>query len=349
MHSQDLTPEAVRAIDKIEKLLALARNNSNEHEAENAMQMALRLAESHNLEMSLIERRAGGSSGAKRDDAKTGGGLYKWQRDVWEAVAKLNFCHYQSIKGLGRGQKYENRVIGRPENVMLTKLMADYLQGAIERITREWAKKCYGGVGINIFARDAIAYREGMATRICERLEQTRRERKAEDDRRKREADAASRHPGSGASAQSLIIISDIESEEADLNNDYLKGWELGTTARKRKETEEYNRKWREEYAERVAAEKAADELLRQNDPDTWLARQEAAIKAVEENAAASAKREAKWRRDEARREARRAKRPLTYREPKGPRSHTYYAGLEAGDSVGLDIQVGHDGRNKLK
>lgn len=136
MQQRELTPEAEKAIDRIQKLLALARNNDNEAEASLAMEAAQRMLEAHNLDMALVERKAGGASGQKREDQKTGGGLYKWQRTVWEHTAILNFCRYQSIRGLAKGSKYENRIIGSQVNVLATNVMGDYLQQTIALETR---------------------------------------------------------------------------------------------------------------------------------------------------------------------------------------------------------------------
>lgn len=343
-----LSTEAASALDKAVKLLALARNNDNEHQAAAALEACQRLLEKHNLDMALVERKSGGGSGSKREDQKTGGGLYKWQRSLWEEIAKLNFCMYWSIPGKSRGEKYENRVLGRPENVMMTKMMAEYLQGAIERITREWAKER----GCNIFARDAIAYREGMADRICSRLRDKRYEAEAAERRKADEAAREARASGSGTPGTALVIA-DIQSAEADLNNDYLNGWEPGTTAAKRAEQnakyEAYRAQAKKDAAERQAAMEEADRLLRENNPDEWLRQKEAALKAAEEERIRLAKADAKWERDYYRREARRAKRPLSTNRAKGPRSHTYYAGQQAGDSVGLDAQIGNSNAGKLK
>jgi hypothetical protein len=236
-----------KTIERIRKLLALAGNNSNEAEAAAALAKAQALLEEHNLDMSVVD-----SSGkTKRSDAKRNGGLYSWQRKLWQSVAEMNFCYYISIKGLQKGSTYEHRIIGSHANVVATELMAQYLQETIERLAQRWAKD---NAYKSVFVREAIAYREGMASRISERLQDRRdamlaEARKAEEER-KREQARTNADPGT----QALTIL-DVVSTEADFNNDYLNNWEMGTTARKRREREAENAKWRAEYAAQQKAQ----------------------------------------------------------------------------------------------
>lgn len=321
MSPDQLTPEAEAAIEKATKLLALHRNNSNEHEAQAALDACMRILEAHNLDMALVERHKGGGATKKREDQRSGGGLYKWQRSVWTEVAKLNFCHYIAIKGLDKGGRYENRVIGSPVNVKSTTLMAEYLQQTIERITRDWAAGKYGR-GTSVFIRDAIAYREGMADRICLRLRDLREERLEEDRRRKREQEAAARHPS--ATPGTALVLADLVLEEDELNQDYLYGWEPGTTTRHRKE-------W---VARRAEATRRAEELLRAReeaeakDPALRAAR----LSEEAENAANSAAYYAERMKKEAarvRRAEKEGRDPYAIRPRRSDeaRSHTYYDG----------------------
>ena len=162
------TPDMEAVIAKIKKLLALGQNNDNEHQAAAAMAKVQELLEAYNLDMSAL-----GSSGkgAQRSDTTKKGGLYSWQRKLWEAVATLNFCYYVSLKGLQKGAVYEHRLIGSHANVVATEVMAKYLQETIERLAQRWAKDTgYSSV----FVREAIAYREGMSARIVDRLHERR-------------------------------------------------------------------------------------------------------------------------------------------------------------------------------
>lgn len=121
MSQQELSPEALTAIDKVAKLLAVAKSSTHEGEIANAMSLAMKILEDYGLDMALVERRkgeGGAPAHSARQDTAKGGGLYKWQRKVWKDVAELNSCVYFSIRGLARGSKYENRLVGRTENVL---------------------------------------------------------------------------------------------------------------------------------------------------------------------------------------------------------------------------------------
>lgn len=318
MENQQLTQEAERAIDRVTKLLALAKNNDSEAEASSAMDAAMRILEAYNLDMALVERRAGNSSARKREDQKTGGGLYKWQRTLWENVATLNFCRYAALKGLTTGSKYENRVIGSNVNVLSTTLMADYLQATIERMAAQWVRDNYP-TGTSRFIRDAIAYREGMADRIAERLRILRWDREEES---KRARDAMPRGDGTA------LVLADVIHAEQDANDDVMDGLPPGTHAKWRADSAARRAKVDADYkalmAEREAREAADPALKAQRVADEQKAKAEAdAI-----NAKWWAKNGAKYERSQ------------RARTEKGPRSNTYYDGREAGNDVSLDRQV---------
>jgi len=220
-------------IERVKKLLALAAGNANEHEASAASAMAQRLMEDHNIDMAILGKSGKGHQGAARKDQKEKGGLYGWQRDLWKACAELNMCVYWSIKGLTRGSVYEHRVLGSEVNVLATNLMAEYLQQTVNRLAQEKAKT--DGYK-SPFVRELIAYREGMASRLVERLRELRAARIADDERKAREAKAAASHPS--AAPGTSIVLADVIASEADLNEDYLRGLEPGTTSRERREKE---------------------------------------------------------------------------------------------------------------
>jgi hypothetical protein len=206
-------------IEKVKKLLALAANNPSEAEAESATAKAMELLEAHNLSMHHADSNKPRSS--NRDDKHRKGGLYGWQRKLWEGVCQLNFCMYWSIKGLKKGSTYEHRILGRQEIVIGAEIMAEYLQQTIERLAQRWAKD----EGYNsCFVREAIAYREGMATRLTERLRQLRWERLQAEKRKAEEEQRA--HPASG----SALVLADTIDDETWLNYDHLYGREPGST-----------------------------------------------------------------------------------------------------------------------
>lgn len=337
-----LTAEQQDVIAKVQKLLALAGNNTNEHEAQAATQKAMDLLSAYNLSMHQI----GGSTkeDRKRKDRKRKGGLYAWQRSLWQEVAKLNFCMYWSIKGLERGSTYEHRILGSEVNVISTEVMAEYLQQAIERLAQAWAKE--QGYK-SVFVREAIAYREGMALGVQSRLAEKRHQRDAEEEAKR---DAQPKGDGRG------LILADVANSEADYNTDYVQGLEPGTTAARRAAEKARQAASMQAYHERMEAEKN----LRANNPEydrQCKEREAATAKAWDDLMAASAK-----KRDQ--RDARREKnagkpgyddlgykivyRAETAQEQRAGLS-TFGAGYRDSKAISLDDQIDTEAKKGIK
>lgn len=302
-----LTDEQLAVIEKVRKLLALANNNPSEEEASVASAKAMQILAAFNLDMAVVEQ---GGKSSKRSDQFLAGGLYVWQRELWLAVAELNFCQYWYVPGQTRGSKYEHRLLGRKENVVGTQLMATYIQNAIERLAREKA-----GQGSRYFVREMIAYREGMADRLCSRLRQLRR------DQEKAEADRRSNAPPSDGKS---LILADVREAEEAANYDYLNG--EGAWARK---------KAREAEGRRIL-----DEMVRKR--REWEA-------ANPEKAAAERKaREAEWRKEQSKSKARYRERAPTDRERRMS-SQDYHEGWDKGGSINLDRQIDKSKTGQIK
>lgn len=334
-----MTPETEAAIERVRKLLALSRSNPNEHEAQAAAAKAMEILERYNLDVAMVDKEKA-SGGSERNDKKMGGGLYKWQRSLWEAVCKLCFCHYDPIKGLERGAAYQHRVIGSRANVISAELMAEYIQQTIERLAREWAKSQH----LNIFAKDAVIYREGMATRIVERLNRLRGERLEADRKRKAEEETRKAHPAYAGSGNALVLADVIATEE-DLNNDYLYGYEPGTHARRRKENEIRRAEYRAQYEEKE-----------RQDAQWRLENPEAAAKRDEEAAAQRARWEKEYARKERARERARERSGYydrqyykTNKDEERRSSPGFRAGYRKGDEVSLNEQVDREQRGAIK
>src|SRR4249920_428369 len=247
-HTFDAKTEAV--IEKVRKLMALASGNDNEHQAEAASAKARELLEAYNLDMAVLGKAT--NSHAPRNDQKLRGGLYGWQRDLWNMTATLNFCKYSFYRGLRAGSSYEHRLIGSKANVISTTIMAQYLQDTIERLAREWVNTHRPGK--SVFIKEAIAFREGMAVRLGNRMWAIREERLKEE-RLKRDAERKA-NAERGVFTENALVLADVISTEEDLNYDHAYGYEPGTMARRRKE-----RELREE-----AAQREADALLKKQE-----------------------------------------------------------------------------------
>lgn len=331
--NQELNTEALAVIAKVQKLLALAGNNDNEYQAAAASAKAMELLEAYNLSMAVVEQVNSTPGASRRKDEKRAGGLYKWQRELWQAIAELNFCMYWSIRGLQKGQSYEHRILGRQENVTGTYVMGDYLQQTIERLAREWA-----GDPKRYFIQDAIAYREGIAGRLVERLNEIRREH-MRDDQEKRRAEQAARKSNGGAPGTS-IILADVIQTEHDLNNDFVHAWEPGTTARRRAE----------DVAKRAAQMAAYDEIMakmRRQQEDYDAAHPEEAAARMERARKEQERQQKRWDRNARRRTGFGRSRADTPEERRR-NSSAYDSGYDKGASISLNRQTGHTDRNKL-
>jgi|KBSMisStandDraft_5_1062788.scaffolds.fasta_scaffold134591_3 Protein of unknown function (DUF2786). len=315
-HTFDAKTEAV--IEKVRKLMALANGNDNEHQAEAAANKARELLEAYNLDMASINKDT--KSFTPRQDQKHRGGLYKWQRDLWNMVAILNFCKYSYYRGLTAGSTYEHRLIGSKANVIGATIMAQYLQDTVDRLAKDWVKA--NRPGSSVFIKEAIAYREGVAERLGTRLWQLREEHLKEE-RAKRDAERA-RNKAQGVNTENALTIMDVISSEEDFNADHAYGYEPGTTARRRKE-----RELREEAAQREA--------------DALLAKQAEWDAAHPEEAAKRKERERKEydaRMKEAFEKMRRARPRQKTPEEERRSLHSFREGYSKGAEVSLDRQM---------
>lgn len=262
--SANITPAMEAVIEKIVKLQNLAANNSNEAEAAAASAKAAKLLEDYNLDSAAVERASGGTG--RREEANVEGGFYQWQRELWEAVAEVNFCHYWSQRfrmparmvwrknSWGEREKQERRttrrrhcLVGRTVNVRATEIMARYLEGAIERVLEERFP------GADRKDKYIASFREGVAYRLRQRLEERRRDAVAADLKAKHAAENAAKREG--VSTSTALTISTYVQQENDANNDFRFG--EGTSARwaaARAEKAEAAKSAREEYTKWAAA-----------------------------------------------------------------------------------------------
>lgn len=264
----DLSPEARKAIEQAEKLFRLAGKNPNQNEAAAATAKAMELLARYNLDMSIMEQSSGATAG-RREDTKFKGGLYHYQRDLWEAVAKLNFCMYwnqyvrdeektarrrEKDKWARSAMTFQHRVVGRTVNVTATRVMAEYILGTIERLARERYPD-----PAQFFVRAAISYREGMAEAVIDKIYERRKQFLREEQRKehaakKRAAEAATK----GISTATTLTLASLEKSEHDANIDFIYGegtsaqWaaaEAAAAAQAAREAAEYT-KWAKAHPE---------------------------------------------------------------------------------------------------
>lgn len=321
----------------VQKLLNLAAKNTNEHEAAAATARAMEMLAAYNLDLSSLEQ--GGQEGGKREDARVRGGMYTYERELWDGIACINFCMYFPLKrvtwpkgqdGLYTGKRkitFEHKIIGRVVNTTATRVMGTYIQGTIERLVQERFP-----VNSQRFTSEAVAYREGMADAVMDKLRKRRRAQQAEQDEAvERDRAAAERAARSGVSTATALTIRDVIKSEHEANYDFLHG--DGAWARKEAAQKEWEDGWEKRRAARAAAEAEAEAAQAK-----WAADH------PEEAAAEEKKRAAKERAAE-RRAARsgggrswrgRAETPSERRAS----SNYFYEGKDRGKQISIDPQA---------
>jgi len=128
--------------------------------------------------------------------------------------------------------------------VTSTRVMAQYLEQTIERLTRERV-----GSPSEYFTNWAMSYREGMGQRVMEKVYERRREVLNEEKRKQREAvEAAAKQGMTGTSTATALVLGDYIQRENDANDDFIYG--EGYSARNRAREAERAERLRREQAE---------------------------------------------------------------------------------------------------
>lgn len=327
--TQELSPEAIKAIDQIQKLLNLAAKAGTPEEGAAAAAKAQELLAKYNLSAETVEDAR--SQDGRREAAKVDGGAYAFQRKLWRGVAELNFCIYWTQRYATTGERvirgYDDNgiykvigrktvndrmrarhaVVGRLVNVRTTIAMATYLQVCVERLTVERIRADES----TMQSRWAFSFREGVAMTVVEKLE----ERRAVvlDEEEKAERDAA-RAAAAGASSSTALTVAAFTRTEKEANLDFIHG--EGYSARRaaqRAKQAKHQAEEEEAYAKWAAAN--PEEVRRQRDEER---------KREERNAK---RRKGRWWGGEG--------------EDKTDWG-AYRAGREAGASIGIDQQAEH-------
>jgi hypothetical protein len=333
--SQELTPEAQAVVEKAAKLLAVAARTSSAEEAASFSAKAMELLATYNLDVATVERHGSDAQSGRRKQDEVRGGMYSYQQELWRALADLNFCVHRRIAHyverriprrlsdgtlthrMIEGREHRHTLIGRVVNVVMTRNIGTYLESQIESLVRQRFP-----LNSQRFKREAVAFREGIADELVDRLREKRRERVAADQARARAA-------ANGAVGEQALTLADIASREEDANYDFIHG--EGASARRRQRQAEWSKRIAEERARQAEADRIAEEAY-----TAWA-------EAKPEEAA----REARKERDATRRrDARASRRGWSYRG-RAPtaaelraESPYFRQGRTAAASIGLDIQA---------
>lgn len=315
--SEDLTQEQLKIAGKVQKLLNLAAKAGTEEEAASAAAMAQELLIKYNLDMAAL----GDAKEDARENAKTGGGFYNYQRILWQAISDLNFCLYviqmyrstdfryvdeNGMKSMQKGEgktrqkvsvvKYRHSLVGKKINTTQTINMAEYLQNAIERVVRD-------GSPCDANGRWVASYRYGCTASVVEKLQEKRLDYLRKE---KYEQAAKAKAAGGNSTGTSLTLTDYVQSEE-DANQDFIHG-------------EGYSAKMR---AKRVQLEKELEQARKEH--DEWYEK----LTDAERN-------------EYDKEQAKASKGRKSYGRSSGSKIDysAYSAGKAAGKSIGIDPQV---------
>lgn len=307
-----------KIIERIHKMLRLAKDGgATEGEAAAALEIAQETMRKYNLTMAEMEL-SGKSGDARSKNKIEGKAMYTYQQSLMAVVAKVNFCHV-SITQAYKGKRWLPNgyvIIGREANVASTVQMYQYLNSSIDRIVKPHLNSYR-----ETLSRWAVSFKEGVATRLQERLQERHDSAIREQSRAARETQARSNHPASSGNAL-VVVMEDFEQKERDLNADFRNGWEPGTTAANRAKAVA---KWNAEEAERAERDRQwqeAERVRRENMTEKQRQKED------ERN-----------RRDQERAQERYDRERQRYWDRRDVGA--YFKGKEAGDSIGLDQQVG--------
>lgn len=343
-----------KIIDRVRKLLALAADGSgaSENEAAIAAQRAADLMAEHGLAMAVVT--ASGGEGERRVQEAAGQAFFNYQNELMAHIAKVCFCHVSvkttRIQHNSADAEWQTRkvregfeLIGRESAVATARVMFEYLDATIRRLTKE--------------AKPEVPkwYRRGMAERLGERLteqhEQRLREQREEAERRNRETAARASHPSAAPSGNALVpVLADYAETEADLNTDMRSGLEPGTTSRQRHERERHlqdKARQMDDLQARGLSWDVAWYMVNLGMTEEAAIARDAADK--EREAKAQPKTEAERRRESARAEREWAKYANEQRKENAKRSSSSWrSGRRDGENVGLNPQVSSDTKRRL-
>lgn len=324
-------------LSRISKLLALRDNaGATEAEATLAAEHVQRLLQENGLTMAEVEA-AGGSTadaGGSREKRTTDRrAMYAYQRTLMAALAENNFCLHMIVKVVnakplysgGRGKTSRSHVlVGRYVNVQGTEQMYDYLDTTMRRLATE--------AGIDYKQnREFNYFLEGATTRVVERLASIRLRREREQFR-----EAMTKGAARGNGTGHELVLTDVYGSEADLNNDHVNGFAPGTTAARR----------RTQQAQ-TAVREAREKVLVAEGMDPTVAFY-VAHGYGEDEAKTYAD---SWTKRSRHGGGRGRSQNWTQSDEKHAQkinSPAYKAGRTAGDSIGLDSQVGNSKRKLL-
>lgn len=163
--------------ERIVKLLAMAENNGNEHEAAQAADRARRLMDQYQLDRMDVEQSA--SDFGYEYAGESYAFQPRWKGWLATAVAKFNDCQCRLVRTPGNGarKRYRTRWEGYAEDVTLCLAMFEYFTAVVENATSK-DQLARGYTRYN--ARVGTIFKEHMVSTLSDRLSKLMAQRQTE-------------------------------------------------------------------------------------------------------------------------------------------------------------------------
>jgi hypothetical protein len=251
---EQFTPEQEKVIRQAQKLFNIHAAAPDSEEGKSALAKAQELMTRVGVDAATVEQNSGKLDG-KRAAEHVAGGTFLFQRKLWEAVAEMNFCFYQTQEYWAKldkprwyystqshvthQKKTRHHLIGRTVNIAMTKMLAGYLEQAIDRELRNKVPEGQQRRGLW-----ATAFRYGMADELLEKITTRFKKNLAEEAKKRKKALGEKPAGGWGTS----LTVTETKVVEEAGNYDFVHG--EGAYARMKADEAQYAK----EQAEREAA-----------------------------------------------------------------------------------------------
>ena len=170
-----------KVIDRIRKLIALAKGGGTEAEAEQAMKRVHDLLAKHNLRFDEVSEQRPQQEVRDRVHEVVNAANNPWERPIWHATASLYFCCWygqRSYTGSGktyRTTRMNHNFIGRSHNILVARLMTDYFLKTIRRLARQEGKNETADERTSFVHSFQLGCAKRLAERIWDHQYETRR------------------------------------------------------------------------------------------------------------------------------------------------------------------------------
>ena len=128
-----------KILAKLEKLLGLA-GSDNEHEANSAMETALRIAAENNIELSQVSRNNRPKSEMKKEDVSKGSARLSVTHTYVSSILRT-FFEIKVITGGNRATGRKIWFVGKQENIDFAKFLYNYLENTFFKLWYAYYEK----------------------------------------------------------------------------------------------------------------------------------------------------------------------------------------------------------------